>query len=182
MVTISTNIDQFVIELKDKLNVFQEGTPENDTMLRTITTTLTGLMRKRIHVQGLASDGQAIGTYSPGYMKVRTGSYGKGDKGVFTRGVRKGQARPNYNRTSDSKVILSLTRQMENDLAVCEQDPFKTERGYGIGYRNIDNYNKSLYAESTYRKRIFSLTEQEKQAVYDIATHFIENAINNKNS
>ena len=37
--------------------------------------TVIGEVRKRIHVDGRASDGSQIGSYSRGYLKVRSGLY-----------------------------------------------------------------------------------------------------------
>ena len=104
-----------------------------DQMLREVATTLAAQVRERVHEQGLDSNGQAIGTYSAGYMVVRTGSYknaGKKDAGFATKGkksvfsIKKKKAvktkqskRIMYNRSNDTKVILSLTRQMENDFS-----------------------------------------------------------------
>jgi hypothetical protein len=75
-------------------------------------------------------------------MKIRTGNYnnsgrkakgkdkgGLKDSGSFSRGDKKGVPRPKYNRTSDTKVVLSLTRQMENDMSVIPAGP----KSYGIG-------------------------------------------------
>jgi len=77
--------------------------------------------------------------------------------GVFNGEEKVGTARPNYNRTADTKVILSLTRQMENDLSVVE-----TSGGYGIGYLNPDNLKKARWCEETYKKKILSkLTTEE---------------------
>lgn len=142
-------------------------------------------LRHRVHVEGKDSAGNQIGTYSPGYMKLRTGNYGnsgkisrgpnKGklkDAGKFTKGLnikvfgtvvedspKAGLARPNYHRSSDPKVILSLTRQMENDLSVVE-----TTSGYGIGYLNEFNYQKAIWCEETYKKPILTELTTDEQA------------------
>jgi len=140
-------------------------------------------LRHRVHVEGKDSAGNRIGTYSPEYMKLRTGNYGnagrisrgpnKGklkDAGKFTKGLnikirgtivedspKKGLARPQYHRDADPKVILSLTRQMENDLSVIE-----TPTGYAIGYLNDFNYQKAIWCEETYKKPILTqLTADE---------------------
>ena len=128
-------------------------------------------LRHRVHVDGLDSTGNQIGTYSPEYMIVRTGAYK--NAGTITRGVNKGQqkdsgkslrtgvARSKYNRTSDTKVILSLTRQMEQDLSI-----IATETGYGIGYLNPFNYQKAIWCEETYGKPILTqLTVSELKLV-----------------
>ena len=78
--------------------------------------------------------------------------------GVFSKGKNKGEARPKYQRDASSKVILSLTRQMENSMILV---PF--ENGCGIGYSSEENFNKSQWCEETYgKKKIFYLTQEER--------------------
>ena len=180
-----------------------------DVMLRTMATTLTAVIRKRVHEDGLDSNGQQIGTYSKQYMVVRTGAYRNAEKfsrgknkgkiknaghftnrvirldkntGVFTGTEKEGMARAVYNRSGDTKVIASLTRQMENDMAACETDPIKTESGYGIGYKNPFNFDKSQWVEQTYEKPIWKLTQSEEQLAADIAQKFTKNALPGTNS
>lgn len=181
-------------------------------------TSLTAVIRKRVHEDGIATSGEQIGTYSKEYMVVRTGGYknaarvtrgkNKGklkDSGTFTKrkitfgdsinseggnvfgksvfnNRNDGVARPRYNRTADTKVVGSLTRQMENDLGVNASDPIKTERGYAIGFKNPFNYDKSQWLEISQRKRIWGLTAGEEAIVQQIADKFTEDAITGKNS
>lgn len=153
---------------------------ENDKLLRKIASTLTASMTIRVHQEGEAADGSKIGTYSPEYMKVRTGqfanseTYKKGknkgktkNAGTVSRGDNKGSKRKKYNRTSDTKVILSLTRQMEQDLSVCEQEPIKTSYGYAIGYHNDDNYDKLLWNEERYGKKILTKLSKGEEELID---------------
>lgn len=154
-------------------------------------------VRHRVHVEGKASDGSQIGTYSEGYMKVRTGNYpenvikkgknkgkfkekkseAKSEAGVFTKGPRKGQPRPAYNRKNERTVILSLTRQTENDMDAT--NPIPLQNGFGIGYSNDFAYNKALWNEERYGKPIWNLTEEENQKVKNIVSGYIDE-INNK--
>lgn len=178
MIQYNSNINLVVNGLTGKLKELQSNP---DPMLRTVALTLLPEVKKRVHVDGKDSSGNPIGTYSPGYMQLRTGNYAnsgrktkgknKGqlkDAGAFTRGDKKGQQRPKYNRTSDTKVILSLTRQMENDLSV-----LPSGTGYGIGYNNPDNFKKSQYNETTYQKKIWSLTEEEKALAVQTAENYV---------
>lgn len=165
---------------------------DKDSMLREIASSVMPMMKDRVHKQSRDADGSPIGTYSKGYMKVRTGNYpetvlkrGKnkglfrekkvkeGQAGYFTKGPNKGQPRPRYNRTTDSAVILSLTRQMENDMQV-----IKTDNGYGIGYSNQLNYNKAVWNEIRYKKDIWSLSVEELNVMESIAERYINNALN----
>jgi hypothetical protein len=89
--------------------------------------------------------------------------------GVFTGEDKTGTNRPTYNRTSDNKVILSLTRQMENDLSI-----IPTGNGYGIGYLNPDNFKKATYCEAKYKKKILTkLTKEEKDLAIKSAQDFV---------
>ena len=130
-------------ELLAKINALIE---KPDAIMREVALAVLPELRHRVHVDGKDSSGNQIGTYSPEYMKLRTGNYknsgrisrgaNKGklkDAGKFTKGLnikvfgtvvedspKAGLARPQYHRDADAKVILSLTRQMENDLSVVE--------------------------------------------------------------
>ncbi|HEV2352837.1 MAG TPA: hypothetical protein VGR89_01230 [Puia sp.] len=172
-------------ELLSKLQQLQQM-GGNDPIMRDVATSMLAEVHDRIHESGLNSSGAPIGTYSPGYMKVRTGNFGnaqrfsrgkhKGDvrtAGVFTKGTHKGEPRPNYNRTSDTKVVASLTRQMENDFKVVA-----TGRGYGLGYSNDENFNKSQYVEATYEEKIFDLTEEEREKSIAMAGQLIIKFLN----
>lgn len=205
MITIKTNINKVVQITVEKL----ESLAQNDKMLRTAATTVLGLMKKRIHEDGLNANGKKIGTYSKGYMKIRTGDFKNAT--VFKQGKNKGKRkdagfftkkkttfftqededtvssrgafikiesqrkpRPRYNRTNSTTVILSLTRQMENDMKV-----IAIGNGYGIGYTNKFNFLKSQYTEATYKMegKIFSLSAEEKHAVTEIVKKFTADAI-----
>jgi hypothetical protein len=193
MIQYTSNINLVVGGLTSKLKELQNNP---DQMLRTVALTLLPEVKKRVHVDGKDSNGNQIGTYSKAYMVLRTGAYqnakrvtrgnNKGklkdagsftdrtirlDKktGVFSGEDKVGQARPKYNRTSDPKVILSLTRQMENDLSV-----LPIGGGYGIGYNNPDNFKKSQYNEATYKKRIWAPTEDEKALVRKTAEAYVK--------
>lgn len=181
MISIRTNIGQITAKIISRLNSIKDS----DQLLRTVANDMVGEVHTRVHTQGLATDERPIGTYSDEYMKVRTGNFGnsskfskgkkKGavkDSGLFTRGEKKGQARPQYNRTSDRKVVISLTRQMENDFSV-----IATDKGYGLGYKNIENAKKVGYVETTYNKKIFGLTSSEKEKVKSIAREFVKQRI-----
>lgn len=166
-----------------------------DQMLRNMASTLTGVIRKRVNEDGQDSSGGQIGTYSPAYMKVRTGNYGnsgryakgknKGElktSGIYTKGPQKGQARPKYNRTADTKVVASLTRQLENDWGTNESDPIKTPNGYGIGFKNQLNYEKSQNVEKHFNKEIWKLTTGEEKIVSLIAEKYSADAFTGQNS
>ncbi|MDR1762764.1 MAG: hypothetical protein LBR64_02235 [Dysgonamonadaceae bacterium] len=182
MITIQVNgLDELIAKI---------GSIDMDAITLDVASTLKSEIKHRIHTEGRAADGGLIGTYSAGYMKVRTGNYdetriksGKnkgqfrekktaGQAGVFTRGTRKGQARPVYNRGNDNRVILSLTRTMEKDMDATH--PMKIENGFGIGFTNEANYMKALWNDNRYGRTIYSLTENEKQLVEEVVHNYLE--------
>lgn len=175
-----------------------------DPILKACALALLPEVKKRVHVNGQDSSGNQIGTYSEGYMVVRTGNYkdaakfkrgpkagkykdqksqAKGDAGkysgrtirldkntgVFTGTFREGENRETFNRGDSTKVILSLTTQMENDFSV-----IATDDGYGLGYNNKHNYDKAIWCEETYGKKILTqLTDQELELVEQTANDFL---------
>jgi len=198
MIEYSSNLPEVI---KLKLAQIQELQNNPDPILRTVAINVASAMIPRIHRDGKDSSGNQIGTYSKEYMVVRTGAYqnagryvkgkNKGElknAGRYTKGLdikvsgtivedtsKVGVARPRYNRSADTKVILSLTRQMESDLSICETDPIKTPNGYGIGYLNHINYQKALWCEDTYKKPILTqLTQGELDLAEKTAQDFME--------
>lgn len=176
MIAYNSNAHQILDVFTEDLLKLQSA-ERKDKLLRRIATTLTAVMHKRVHVDGLDANEEKIGTYSKGYMAVRTGEYQNSDK--FTKGKnkgnvknagvsRKGIARKKYNRNSDTKVILSLTRQMEIDLSVCEQNPIQTSYGYAIGYQNDFNYNKLIWNEGRYNKKILTELSSKEEDIIDL--------------
>lgn len=186
----------FVSNLNDVLNQIDVRLKnvDIDKMTREQATNVLALMRDRIHTDGQASNGGQIGMYSKGYLTVRSGAfknssksdagfYSKGNKAVFDIRTRKAvkikskkkeastkgnTMRTMYNRGSDPKVILSLTRQMESDYVIVP-----VENGHGIGFSNAENYNKAMWNERRYKKEIFSMTESEEKKALEIAERYI---------
>lgn len=150
---------------------FAEVTAPRSELFREVALDLIPMIHERIHVDGKAADGSQIGTYTNAYMQVRTGNFGNSGKfvkgknagktknsGSFTKGPSKGSARPKYNRNADNKVILSLTRQMENDYAV-----LPGEVGWGIGFNNVHNADKARWNDTRYGHQVYALTAGELQ-------------------
>ncbi len=182
LVSIKTNLDsiaKIVQSQLDKLN-------DKEYLLRPVAENMIVLIHKRIHVDGIDSNAEPIGEYSKGYLAVRSGIFQNTHR--ISRGVNKGKTkgsgtftsqaapekvglpRTNYNRGTDPKVIISLTRQLENDYAVKP-----TEKGYGIGFNNQHNFDKSQYVEATYHKQIFALTDSEEKIAVEIITEAANN-------
>jgi hypothetical protein len=171
---------------------------DTDAMGRELATTVHGMMRKRIHEDGKATDGSGIGTYSAGYVKVRTGNFrnsgrvsrgaNKGNPknaGAYVRGANKGNPRPKYNRSANTDVVLSLTRDMENDFGT-----IKLQNGnWAVGFVKNPNRSKggdaftnmdiAKNAESKlYKKPIYSLSRDEQTAVDSIVAEWVIKAFN----
>jgi hypothetical protein len=169
---------------------------DTEKMTEEMATSVAGMMRKRIHEQGKASDGSGIGTYSPGYMKVRTGSFGNSgtykrgknagnpkNSGTYARGKNRGNPRPKYNRSANTDVILSLTREMENDFGA-----FKSDGGnWSIGFvrnsrKDGGEFKHSDIAKNAedelYKKPVYSLSKDEQATVDSILDSFVVNAFN----
>jgi len=119
---------------------------QRDKMTRLQAVTLMAAMRDRIHVQGKDSNGTPIGTYTPAYIRARIKA----------------------KRGTDNKVILSLTRALEDSYEV-----YPIENGYGIGFNTMESMQKARWCEDTYKKTIFAPTAEERALVKQIADDFI---------
>lgn len=184
---MNQSIQQTVIDLQSLRN-----NPMN--YMRPVVLVLAGVVRKRIHKEGKKANGSPIGTYSSEYLKLRSGNYQNSDK--FSRGAKKGQnknagtytdrtirlnkktgvftgedkvgkPRINYNRGSDPKVILSLTRQMEQDFV-----PIAENNVYGLGFNNPVNMDKAEWNEERY-EGVYELSEDELKIAEEIITNYI---------
>lgn len=139
--TYSTNLPTVLNTVALTLSELQK-----DKMTRLQAVSLMAVMRERIHVQGKDSSGAPIGTYTPAYMRTRV----KAKRGTST------------------KVILSLTRAMEDSYEV-----YPIANGYGIGFNTMENMQKARWCEDTYKKPIFAPTAEERALVKQIADDFI---------
>lgn len=146
MLRIETNMDVVV----NKVDIAMSDL-DIDKMTRLQATSLLALMRKRIHVQGLASDGNPIGNYSSYYFK---------------------KIRPKYGRKEGDKVVLSLTRSMEQGMIL-----FPIAKGTAIGYATPELFQRAKWQEKrpAYGSRaIFSPTESERLIVQEIGQNYIK--------
>lgn len=176
MITITSNLQEVITQIKADIQGI-----DTDAMTREMATTVMGMMRERVHEGGKAADGSQIGRYSKGYLTQRSGAFknasesvvkkgktSRKDYGKYTKGESKGGSRIKYNRGTDPKVILSLTRQMESDMAIVP-----IEDGWGIGYNNSENYNKAVWNEKRYKKPVFAISDEEMKAIDEIADKYI---------
>lgn len=145
MASITINIDNVL----KKVDTFFDKIKDKEYLLRPLAIETIPNIKERVHINGEASDGGQIGTYSTGYMKVR-------DKNK---------------RNNDTKVIVSLTRQLENDYQV-----IATPEGYGIGFNNKLNFNKAKWVEERKKKIIFNTSADEKQYIRERLEELVHEA------
>lgn len=147
MITIKTNITQVFARLQAVLDKLKD----REYLLRPVATEIIPMITERIHKEGKASDGSQIGTYSNSYLRQRE----------------------KHNRGKNPKVIISLTRQLENDWSVVA-----TTRGYGIGFLNSFNAQKLKWVEQNKGKIVSRLSTEEKQYAIDRINELVNAAIN----
>jgi hypothetical protein len=131
MASIKVNIASAVERLSNNLAQLKD----KEYLLRPMVTELLPIIVDRIHTEGKKSDGTQIGTYKPSYLRYR---------------------QEKYKRKPDTKIILSLTGQLENDWSVVA-----TQRGYGIGLKNKANLIKLEGNEDRFGP-IAKLTKDER--------------------
>ena len=120
-----------------------------DSMLREIAQTLLGEIRERIHEEGRKADGSQIGTYSPKYLKRR---------------IRNG-------KTGNTRIILSYTRQMQNDWKV-----IPLSGSYGLGFSNAEDADKAGWMQDRFGK-IYGLTKEETDTMNVIIREWLKKNI-----
>lgn len=147
MVSITSNIGVVTDIIREDL----EKLVSPEYIPRALAFDLIDQMTKRIHVDGIAANGSEIGTYNSDYLKLR---------------------QRKYQRSSDPKIIVSLTRQLENDWSVIAVD-----NGYGIGFLNPLNFQKAGWVEAIKKKAIFSLTSSELDFVDKTVQELTDNVL-----
>ena len=187
MINVSSNASKVIDNIEKKVSTALNK-QQIDELSREIAVSIAAQMRERIHERGLDANNSQIGTYTDEYMKVRTGIYPNSDKtkkgktknaGVYTKGKNKGQQRRKYNRTTDRKVVISLTRTFENDftLGKSNQSPKKIPGGYGIGWKSPYNAIIAERMEKVYKKKIWATTDDEVKDALKIAKDYIAKII-----
>jgi len=123
MLTFKSNLKDVVSSIVGRVKSINDlNAEQRDKMLRTIAFDTAAQMKVRIHQDGKNSKDTAIGEYSNSYLKFRE----------------------NNGRGTDKKVILSLTRQMENDFSIIGGSG---ATGYDLGFKNPDNANKAEWLQ-----------------------------------
>ena len=154
MLTVKSNLGKVTESLIGKLRSLST-TELQDKLTREIATTVLPNMRYRIHTEGKDSQDKAFGEYNNAYLKRR-------------------QQKP-YNRTSDPTIVLSRTRQMENDFSVVKN---RSRNGYGLGFKNSFNGQKALWLQQRYG-RYYIPDPNELKLLRDTTEQFIKDLTNN---
>lgn len=147
-ITVRSNIKIVSERIKEKLKLLKD----REYLLRPVAFDMIDLMTKRIHVDGKDAEEKVIGTYNNRYLELR---------------------QKKYSRTSDSKIIVSLTRQLENDCSV-----IATDKGYGVGFLNAFNIQKARWVEENKGKKIFFLSDSEQQFAIERINELVTDALN----
>jgi hypothetical protein len=137
---ITSNLTQVIGDILGKFS--ELGNPE--MVSRAVATAVMPEMRKRIHVDGKNSLNSQIGVYSNSYLRLR---------------------QKKYNRSSDSDVVISLTRQLENSYILGG-----TETSYNISFSTPLSFDKATWMEEKYGK-IWDLTLEENAIVKLVANN-----------
>lgn len=146
--TIKSNIKVVSGRIKQQL----EQLKNKEYLLRPVAIEVIPLMTERIHQNGQSSDGGQIGTYNNAYLRLR---------------------QTKYKRDSSNKVIVSLTRQLENNWSV-----IATPGGYGIGFTNPFNLQKARWVEAIKDKVIFNLSRPEQDYAVERINELVSDALN----
>lgn len=145
MATVTINIQAVIDNLETRFDKLRD----KEYLLRPLAIETIPLMKERIHIEGQASDGSQIGSYSNGYMR----------------------AREKAGRGESRKIIVALTSQLEQDWAV-----LATNTGYGIGFNNPLNADKMRWVEAQKGKIIANLSAEEKQYISERLQELVDGA------
>lgn len=146
MITITSNGGEILNLLIGKINEAFSA----EKIVRAAAVNLLPEVRNRIHVEGLNSSAEQIGTYSDDYLEVREAN----------------------GRGRATKVILSLTRQMENNFSAIPID----ETGWGLGFTNPLDGEKAKGNNLRYGTEVYKLTTEEEALAIEIMNEEIRNA------
>lgn len=141
MITIETNLGEVLNDLSARLT-----SVETNRLTRIQATTLMAEIRQRVHVRGQAADGRDIGTYSPRFLPVRQ----------------------RWHRTEGSRVVVSLSRAMENAMVI-----IPLSDGTGIGYATARELEKARHAERYWGRPLFRPSEEELRLMRQIAVDYV---------
>lgn len=141
-VSITSNVQGTFADMESAIKRIVE---QSSPILLAGASSILALVHDRIHGDGLRADGRPLGRYSNSYLAFR---------------IRK------HNRTSDPKVIASLTRQMENDFTIVGIGDT-----VGLGFLNSYNGDKARFIEGLYPGTYYISRREEIKFVESISTY-----------
>lgn len=141
-ITIDSNFSQFKEEFEKQVREIVENA---NPILFAGASGILALVSQRIHVDGKRANGSAVGQYANSYLRIREKN----------------------NRGADRKIILSLTRQMENDFTVVE-----VNGNVGLGFNNQTNFEKATFMEARFPGTYF-ISAEEEQVFIDVIDAYI---------
>lgn len=136
---------------------------KNNQATRIALTSVLPVHKKRIFESGKAGSGQQIGTYGTKPISIakknqarQTGhTYFKGGYSQYKREIGKN---PGF-------VNLRNTDQMQVDYGLQV-----LPGGFGFGFTNSKNFDKSQWMQDKYDKDIFVLSQSEQDLIVDVLT------------
>ena len=133
---------------------FLEKIKNTDALERGIATTLAASNKRRIHNEGKAVDGTEIGQYREITKRIRSNPRIAGF-GFSSRQI--------------AYVDLFFSSKLSKDF-----DVGKVDKGWGVGF--LKSYGERLRKkhEDKYKKKIWGITEQDRQDVQGIVNRFIQ--------
>jgi hypothetical protein len=194
-IVVKTNFNTIFSSLTDTIESLQVGKDNYDGVIRTVATTSLAQIRRRIHEEGKASDGNDIGQYSnkPLYVSIKANPgrsfgapTGKTGRSVFASGAKEGQShtskyfgagydefKTSIGRNQLKKVNLFLSGTLANQFLVID-----TANGYGLGWQNAEKFEIAKGMEKKYGKKIYALTEDEKKLATEVAVNYLFDVFN----
>lgn len=205
MIKTSVNISSLINVAGKTKSILPDGS-KYDGLARAVASTLLGAMTVRIHEKGLATDGTKIGEYNKtkpiyvnpdNYSGLSFTPQGKNQKrpttvstfNIFTKKEKRVAIKAN-NRQRMTKyfksyyhfktevgrnvlgtVNLSLTRTMQLQFGI-----IATQTGYGLGWGAGNYAERAKGFEKKYKKKIWGLTEAERELCEETAKTYIGNA------
>ena len=153
-------------QLIDKIN----KEISNEKHLRVAISTALSVHKPRIFESGQDAKGSKIGTYGTNPISISkkqqaksTGkTYFKGGYSEYKSAIGKN---PGY-------VNLVNTGQMQSDYGI-----IRTSSGFGLGFQNRLNYDKSQWMQEKYDKDIFDHTQEELDIIANVLSAQINASI-----
>ena len=188
MITMTTNIEKIIADIQSRVRSVMPGGSVNDSALRAAASTQLALCIQRIHVDGKASDGSAIGEYSTKetYISGKSSPVKLDNEGRTGRRNFESSGQPHTSKyfeggykafrseigRDSSKVVLDLSGQLKIQLSI-----IPTNKGYGLGWPNVEMRKRAGYLELKYRKKIWRPTESEETIIIKIIQKAVLNAL-----